>query len=522
MTHSGQGDDRGGELPPETAGPWAPRGAGERPAPADGQQWGQRPPAPPQQWGPPGQSWQGEPPYPPAPQPSQPPQPPQAPDDWYGVRSQPLPPAEPFGQGPSDATQVIPPVGPGPSDATQLIPPVGGAPMDATQVIPPVGAGPLPGELPGELPGHLPPFGQGPSDATQVIPPVGVGPVDATQVIPPVGAEPVDATQVIPPVGPGALPPESPAESTAYLGAHRRRDAPPVPPPPTGAPYGIRPGAPGDRPPPAEFDNLFRTGDGGPQPVPQQQFPPPPPLGTPPPQTPQPRGAGDGSHRRAQRRAAPRRRMGAPVVAAVVVGCAVLGLGVGALMFGGDDGEKDPASAADPATASAPPSTAPSAAPSSEPPAEDPVKTQAKALDLLLADSNDSRSAVIRSVANIRQCKNLGQAAADLRAAAEQRRSLVTRLGGLDIGKLPEHEDLAESLTEAWQASASADDHYAAWADQTGRKKGCKNGKARNTSRAAEGNSASGEATEAKQEAAALWNPIATAHGLPRRGSHQL
>ncbi|GGZ45676.1 hypothetical protein GCM10010387_45230 [Streptomyces inusitatus] len=511
MTHSGQGDDRGGELPPETAGPWAPRGAGERPGPADGQQWGQRPPEPPQQWGPPpGQSWQDGTPYPAAPAgPQPPPQPPQSPDDWYGVRSQPLPPAQPFGQGPSDATQVIPPVGPGPSDATQIIPPVG--------------AGPLPGEPPGHPAPS--PFGLGPSDATQVIPPVGAGPVDATQVIPPVGAEPVDATQVIPPVGPGALPPESPAESTAYLGAHRRRDTPPVPPPPPGAPYGIRPGAPGDRPPPAEFDNLFRTGEGAPQPVPQQQFPPPRPLGTPPPRTPQPRGAGEGSHRRAQRRtAAPRRRMGAPVVAAVVVGCAVLGLGVGALMFGGDDGEKDPASAADPATASAPPSTAPSAAPSTStaPPAEDPVKTQAKALDLLLADSNDSRAAVIRSVANIRQCKNLGQAAADLRAAAEQRRSLVTRLGGLDIGELPESEDLAESLTEAWQASASADDHYAAWADQTGRKKGCKNGKARNTSRAAEGNSASGEATEAKQEAAALWNPIAAAHGLPRRGSHQL
>ncbi|MFI2212002.1 hypothetical protein [Streptomyces sp. NPDC020141] len=556
MTHSGQGDDRlpaarpaqeGVVLPPEAAGPWAPRGADGGPAPADGQPWGPRQPAgyyPDQRPEHLPDASQGQ--FGGARAPEQ--------DDWYGVRSQPLPAAQqpqrqPYA-GDSDTTRYLPPVAPDPgmSDATQVIPPVGPGPMDATQVFPPVGAGPLPPQQPypgapdaTPYPPHMAP-GPGMSDATQVIPPVGPAPMDATQVIPPVGPEPVDATQVIPPVPPavpGALPPESPAESpaesTAYLGAGPRGNGPAVPPPPPGAPYGIRPGAPGDRPPPAEFDNLFR-GAGGPgapggQPPaarPPYAAPQPPQWHQPAPQPPQPashRAEGEGSRRRAQRQDPARRRKsaGAPVIAAVVVGCAVLGLGVGALMFGGEDEKKkDPGAGANAAAASPAPSDAASPSASPEPPAVDPVKTQAQALDRLLADSNDSRAAVIRSVANIRQCKNLGQAAADLRGAAEQRRGLVTRLGGIDIGKLPEHEDLAESLTEAWQASAAADDHYAAWADQVGGKKGCKDGKARNTKRAAQGNSASGEATEAKQEAAGLWNPVAARYDLPKRGSHQL
>lgn len=105
----------------------------------------------------------------------------------------------------------------------------------------------------------------------------------ATQYIPPVAAT-VDegATQYIPPVGPGALPPEVSAEATQFLGqapqggaagplpaaAHPDAEATqyiaPVPPQPAGAPYGIRPGAPEDRQPPAEFDSLFRSEPEGP------------------------------------------------------------------------------------------------------------------------------------------------------------------------------------------------------------------------------------------------------------------
>ncbi|MEW2041396.1 hypothetical protein AB0885_30780 [Streptomyces sp. NPDC005534] len=115
--------------------------------------------------------------------------------------------------------------------------------------------------------------------ATQYIPYIPAAPggdEGATQFIPPVPAAPDEgATQYIPPVGPGALPPEvQGADATHYLG-HGPQGGPgslpaggsdadptqfmaPVPAQPD-ASYGLRPGAPEERQPPAEFDNLFRS-----------------------------------------------------------------------------------------------------------------------------------------------------------------------------------------------------------------------------------------------------------------------
>ncbi|MEU9011070.1 hypothetical protein AB0D12_15060 [Streptomyces sp. NPDC048479] len=370
-----------------------------------------------------------------------------------------------------------------------------------------------------------------------------------------------DATQYIPavaPMGPGALPPETPAESTQFLGTGPGAmpgampgpgpvsgpDAeatqyiaavPPgsAPPAPNAAPFGIRPGAPGDRQPPAEFDSLFRT-DGpaaqpadataqlprfeGPvggrrtrrqqshqqQPAHQQQYQQP--------QYQQPQ------YEPQDHEPEPDRRKSShiPLIAAVVVGCAVLGLGVSAVMFGGgDDAKKEPDASKNVAATSDAPKNSPEAA-------ADPAKQQAEALDKLLADSNNSRATVISSVENIKQCQNLDQASTDLHGAAVQRRGLVTRLEGLTVDKLPDNAALTASLTKAWQASASADDHYAAWAQQVKSKKGCKDGKARNTGQTAQANRASGDATKAKKEASGLWNAIARKYELTTRRSEQL
>ncbi|MEW2631839.1 hypothetical protein AB0903_09300 [Streptomyces sp. NPDC048389] len=359
----------------------------------------------------------------------------------------------------------------------------------------------------------------------------------------PAGAAPMadaDATQYIAPVGPGALPPEMPAESTTFLGTGRLdargpqspqspQSAPqgteadatqyiaPVPSAPAGVPFGVRPGAPGDRRPPAEFDSLFRSeGPGAAEPADATQqmprFEEPPPAhrqaARPPHQPP--------GRYEPQYDPEPRRRSAAPVVAALVIGCAVLGLGVGAVMFGGE-GDKEPTPDKIVAAESPTPGEA-----SPSPSAADPAEPQAKELDKLLADSNNSRDAVVRSVQNIKVCKNLDQAAADLKGAAQQRRELVTRLSGLSVDKLPDNAALTASLTKAWQASAAADDHYAAWAGQVKGKKGCKGGKARVTRQTAMGNTASGEATTAKTEASKLWNSIARTYGLTERSSRQL
>ncbi|TLS38737.1 hypothetical protein FE633_46930, partial [Streptomyces montanus] len=126
--------------------------------------------------------------------------------------------------------------------------------------------------------------------ATQYLPPVASGGPGA-----PGAPGDEGATQYIPPVGPGALPPEAEAspESTHRLGRVRQSGPGPMPAAGTGAaagagpmpptsnpdaeatqliahvpaqpgvaPYGVRPGGPGDRQPPAEFDSLFRSADG--------------------------------------------------------------------------------------------------------------------------------------------------------------------------------------------------------------------------------------------------------------------
>ncbi|WP_187280253.1 hypothetical protein [Streptomyces sp. IB2014 016-6] len=564
MTQSGQRDEsqspaarpahEGIVLPADGGPPLIPGApAADQSAPAGGQPWGQPwgPGAPqPEPQGqpqghqlPPPQAQQPDPGahgsydatgayggggygYPQAPQQQY--QPPQQQEQQY----QPLPPAQPQAQPPQQQY---------------------GAPQGGTY-----GAQPLPAETP---PPAAPGGPLGSADATQYIPPVpAAGAADATQYIPPVPPQYHQGRN------PGGLPPERPAESTQYLGTVQQ--SPPaaatsdtdatqfiapvpaqgpgdIPAAPPGAPYGIRPGAPGDRQPPAEFDSLFRSEDPGAGQVPDEtqqlpQFDPaagpgagpgrgrggpqgrgrqghpqqgygqggaPPPYGQPPRGPQEPSGP--------QGRAAGRRKSSPiPLIAAVVVGCAVLGLGAGWLMSGDDSKKQD-----NNQTVSS--ESSPSGPGEDEQPA-DPAKPQAEELDKLLAESNDSRAAVISAVESIKTCENLDKAVSDLQGAADQRRDLVTRLKELTLDKLPQHAQLSSSLTKAWQASASADDHYATWAGEAKTKKGCKGGKARTTKAASEGHAASGEATAAKRKASGLWNGIATKYGLTERAPTEL
>ncbi|MFE0257371.1 hypothetical protein [Streptomyces sp. NPDC059010] len=430
-----------------------------------------------------------------------------------GRQGAPLPPAAHGGTG-----ELLPHAGAGGFGAP--LPP---ADEGATQYIPPVAAAPAAAD----------------NQATSYLPPVGQG--GAAPASPAPGAD-EGATQYIPPVGPGALPPEVSNESTQILGRARQGGgagpagaAGPMPaaagpdaeatryiPPVTGQHGGA------ERQPLSDFDSLFRSEPGGEppaaatqqlprfqQPQPQQQgghgpayFPPGSPGSN------GPHGSygpdDDGGGRRGGRTGS---RL--PVIAAVGIGIAVLGIGAGALLAGGGDDEKSDDNRPVSATA---PATEGSASPSA-----DPAEQQAIALDKLLADSGDSRTAVINAVAAVKSCGNLGQAAQDLRGAAKQRNQLVTDLSKLSVDKLPDHAALTGALTKAWQASASADNHYAAWADQVaGNKKMCKKGQARATGQTQAGNRASGTASEQKKTAAQLWNSIAKQYGLTERQPTQL
>ncbi|MBA8977751.1 hypothetical protein [Streptomyces calvus] len=359
----------------------------------------------------------------------------------------------------------------------------------------------------------------------------------ATQFLPPVAAGGADeaATQYIPPVGPGALPPEMPAasahdpETTRFLGHRAPQGAPaaghpdaeatqylaPVPDQGPARPYGAPPPGDGNRQPPAEFDNLFRSDDGPAgstqqMPRPGHGRPPAGPAAHVPPGPPGPSASGRGG------RGGGRSGSRVPLIAAVGVGIVVFGVGAGALMGSGDDD-----GGGDNQTVSA---TAPAGEETSASPSADPVREQAVELDKLLADSGDSRNAVIAAVGDVKACRDLGRAAQSLRDAAEQRNQLVTDLSALSVDRLPDHEALTTALTKAWKASASADDHYAAWADQVAGSKGkfCKKGQARTTAQTQAGNRASGTATTEKAKAAKLWNAIAREYGLTERRPTQL
>ncbi|NEE13368.1 hypothetical protein G3M58_43810, partial [Streptomyces sp. SID7499] len=155
--------------------------------------------------------------------------------------------------------------------------------------------------------------------------------------------------------------------------------------------------------------------------------------------------------------------------------------------------------------------------------APDPAKPQAEALDKLLADSNNSRAAVISAVEKIKSCKELDRANTDLKGAAQQRRDLVTRLEALTVDKLPNNAELTASLNRAWKASAAADEHYATWARQAKKNKSvCKGGQARSTNETAKANQQSGVATQAKREASRLWNEIAAKYGLTKHAYTEL
>lgn len=559
------------QLPPQQPFP------GQQPAPSQGQGF----PAPPQ----------GQPQMPPMPQgrPPLPPQAPQhqAPQPQQHQTPQPQPPQyqapqsnAPHQQAPQPP-QAPAPLPPAAADAeeTALIPPFGAQEAHGGQTY---GGQQAPGGAP------QPQYGQ-PSQASsgELVPatpqagaplPPAVGDAEATALLPPIGGAPGGhQSGGHQPGGPGgaAMPPqtperpESPGESTTMLrrikppqaqhhqgqhqqgpppqgsapgqpmpaagaddGSEATQLIPPVgagtPAPPPGAPFGIRPGAPADRPTPAEFDGLFRADSGpvasgaaaapdataqlprfdaqGQAPYGQQGRSTVPPQGGG--QVPRPPyDDGDGGGRR---------RLGPVVIiGALVVALAGAGLGVGYALSGGDEeSPKKPE-----AGSSAKSGPAEKATPT---PAADPAKEQATKLDALLADSNDSRAAVIGAVKSIRGCDNLGKAAKDLKAAAAQRNDLVTRLQALSVDKIPDHAQLTAALTTAWKSSASADTHYAAWAGQVGGKKGCHKGHARNTQETAKGNAASGTATKAKNRAAQLWNPIAKKYGLTEHRSDEL
>jgi hypothetical protein len=138
----------------------------------------------------------------------------------------------------------------------------------------------------------------------------------------------------------------------------------------------------------------------------------------------------------------------------------------------------------------------------------------------LLAQSGTDRGAVIDAVVNVQNCgKGLGKDAQTFTTAANNRRSLLSRLGGLP-GRSALPAAMLTDLSGAWQASAQADTDLARWAAAAA-SHGCHKGNANNASLNAS-YGPDNQATTGKQAFVRLWNPLARHYGLPTRQVSQL
>ncbi|MFE0627104.1 hypothetical protein ACFW3D_09060 [Streptomyces sp. NPDC058864] len=381
-------------------------------------------------------------------------------------------------------------------------PPAYGAPQqslpdtDATQLFPPYpqAGPPMPSHQPQQPP--APQFQPGPvADATQVLPPYPM-PEAAPYGMHPGAPADADATQHLPRFEDA----QSPQQASGYgypngPQGHQGHD-------------GMQPA----QQPHDDFGHLYRQ-DGPPAPQPGYAASPDyaqPAYG-------QPAYAPQPSYDYDEPAPTRRRLTPAALIGIVVGGCAVAGLLAGALMSGGDD--DSPTAGQSPA----PQSSASAPASSGGGGGKDAAQKQAEGLEALLKTSGSNRTSVINAVENVKGCRNLDGAAADLRAAAQQRNDLMAQLKSLPVDQLPNHQALTNALNKAWTASAAADNHYAAWADQLkGNKKLCRHERARPTPEFTAGNKESGTASQAKAGAAALWNPIAKKYGLTQHQGSQL
>jgi zinc-ribbon domain len=152
--------------------------------------------------------------------------------------------------------------------------------------------------------------------------------------------------------------------------------------------------------------------------------------------------------------------------------------------------------------------------------AQPPEEQAAAGLAALLAQSVADRSSIVAAVSDVSQCgPTLSQDQKTFEEAAASRQNLLSQLAGLPArSALPAH--MLQALTAAWQASASADQDLAQWAqDETSQ--GCtQNAQADPHFEAAA--APDDQATTDKMAFASQWDPIAAEYGLTAYQWNQL
>jgi hypothetical protein len=138
----------------------------------------------------------------------------------------------------------------------------------------------------------------------------------------------------------------------------------------------------------------------------------------------------------------------------------------------------------------------------------------------MLASSVSDRAAIDNAYSDVMSCgPNLDGDAAVFTRAASSRRTLLASLDSMP-GRSALPPALLSDLANAWQASISADQAFATWANDAATQ-GCV---PNDTSSAAykATDAPDNEATQDKTAFVGQWNPIATGYGLTTYQQSQL
>ncbi|MCC3653386.1 hypothetical protein LIX60_18340 [Streptomyces sp. S07_1.15] len=135
---------------------------------------------------------------------------------------------------------------------------------------------------------------------------------------------------------------------------------------------------------------------------------------------------------------------------------------------------------------------------------------QATALHTLLAQNAGRRHGVSDAVQSMMNCSNLQENRQVFEDAADARAGLVEKLDTLSLDQLA--DDLASDLHRAWQSSEEADRAYVRVVDDVSRD--CSTSAVTGSSAWQDAVSASADATAAKKDFVAVWNPVAREFGL--------
>jgi hypothetical protein len=144
------------------------------------------------------------------------------------------------------------------------------------------------------------------------------------------------------------------------------------------------------------------------------------------------------------------------------------------------------------------------------------AKAQASAVAGYLTESTAARTGVSDAIVAISSCKDITASVAALQNAATVRQRIVSELSGANLDAVPGGPALLAELTQALQASAASDGHYAAWG--TAVAASC-SGTAAHTAEWTAAQQSDSAANSAKQKFVAGWNPIATQYGLPQQST---